>query len=247
MRRVLLLSFLFLSCAKFGAPPGGPEDKIPPEVLSVSPPSGSIQVDSGIYFEFTFSEKVQRVSLAANVFISPPLADSFHDELKGKIYRVSPNRYLKKEVTYVVTLGTGVRDLRGNTLSQAYSLSFSTGEKIDSGEIVGQIFDKTAPATQVLVKIYRIADMSAAVDWQKPDYQTSSGKDGRFKFSFLPSGRYRLLATLSQKFGLHHRDIATAKIGEKTQPAQIFLEPLDTIPLELLDARMNSDRLLVLT
>ncbi|MCI0596772.1 MAG: Ig-like domain-containing protein, partial [candidate division Zixibacteria bacterium] len=119
-----------MSCAKFGAPPGGPEDKIPPEVLSVSPPSGSIQVDSGVFFEFTFSEKVQRASLAANVFISPPLADSFHDELKGKIYRVSPNRYLKKEVTYVVTLGTGVRDLRGNTLSQAYSLSFSTGEKI---------------------------------------------------------------------------------------------------------------------
>ncbi len=247
MRGVLLLPFLFLSCAKFGAPPGGPEDKAPPEVLSVFPPSGSVQVDSGVFFAFTFSEKVQRAPLAANVFISPPLADSFHDELKGEIYRVYPNRYLKKGATYVVTLGTGVRDLRGNPLAQAYSFSFSTGEKIDSGEIAGQVFDRTAPVPQALVKIYRIGDTSAAVDWQKPDYQTSSGKDGRFKFSFLPSGRYRVLASLGQKFGLHHRDIATAKVGERALPAQIFLEPLDATALELLDARFNSDRLLVLT
>lgn len=247
MRGVFFFSLLLLSCARFGAPPGGPEDKIPPEVISVSPPSGSIRIDSGAFFEFTFSEKVQRASLSPNVFISPALTDSFRDELKGKIYRVYPNRYLRKGATYVVTLGTGVRDLRGNPLAQAHSFSFSTGEKIDSGEIAGQIFDKTAPVNQAPVKVYRIADPSAPLDWQKPDYQTSSGKDGRFKFSFLPSGRYRLQVSSGQKFGLHHRDVVTAKIGLKTLPAQIFLEPLDTIPLELLDARLNSDRLLVLT
>ncbi|MCI0597444.1 MAG: Ig-like domain-containing protein, partial [candidate division Zixibacteria bacterium] len=54
-------------------------------------------------------------------------------------------------------------------------------------------------------------------------------------------------ASLGQKFGLYHRDIVTAKVGERAFPAQIFLEPLDTAALELLDARMNSDRLLVLT
>lgn len=247
MRKVLLFSLLFLSCAKFGLPPGGPEDKTPPEILSVSPPSGSIRVDTGAFFEFTFSEKVHRGSLAANVFISPPLVDSFHDELKGKTYRVYSNRYLKKGVTYVVTLGTGVRDLRGNPLAQAQSFSFSTGEKIDSGEITGQVFDKTAPVSQALVKVYGIADTSAALDWQKPDYQTSTGKDGRFKFSFLPSGRYRLLVSSGQKFGLYHRDVLAAKVGEKTLPAQIFLEPLDTAGPGLLDARFNSDRLLVLT
>ncbi len=247
MRRVFIFSLLFLSCAKYGAPPGGPEDKIPPEILSVSPPSGSIRVDSGAFFEFLFSEKVARATLPLNVFISPALPDSFRDDLKGKIYRIYPNRYLRKGATYVVTLGTGVRDLRGNPLAQAESFSFSTGEKIDSGEITGQVFDKIAPISQVSVKAFRIADTPAALDWQKPDYQTSSGKDGRFKFSFLPSGRYRLLASLGQKFGLHHKDVVTAKIGEKALPAQIFLEPVDTIPPEFLDARLNSDRLLVLT
>jgi len=247
LRKVFLFSLLFLSCAKFGPPPGGPEDKTAPEVASVSPSSGSLRVDTGAFFEFVFSEKVQRASLAANVFISPALPDSFRDELKGKIYRVYPNRYLRKGATYVVVLGTGVRDLHGNPLAQAASFSFSTGEKIDSGEIAGQVFDKTAPTSQASVKVYRIADTSAALDWQKPDYQTSSGQDGRFKFSFLPSGRYRLLVSSGQKFGLHHKDVLTAKISEKTLPTQIFLEPLDTTALELLDARFNSDRLLVLT
>lgn len=247
MRGLLLFSLLFLSCAKFGAPPGGPEDKAPPEVVSVSPSSGSIRVDSGAYYEFIFSEKVARATLAPNVFVSPPLVDSFHDELKGKIYRVHPNRYLKKGVTYVVTLGTGVRDLRGNPLAQAYSFAFSTGETIDSGEIAGQIFDQSEPVPQAPVKIYRIADTVAAVDWQRPDYQTSSGKEGLFKFSFLPAGRYRILASLGQKSGLYHRDIQISKVGEKTLPIQISLAPLDTTALELLDARFNADRLLVLT
>jgi len=247
LRKVLLLSFLFLSCAKIGAPPGGPEDKAPPEVLFVSPSSGSLRVDSSIFFEFVFSEKVLRTTLAPNVFISPPLADSFHDELKGKTYRVYPNRYLRKGVTYVVTLGTGVKDLRGNPLAQAASFAFSTGEVIDSGEIAGAVFDQGAPASQALVKIYRITDTSAATDWQKPDYQTSTGREGLFKFSFLPAGRYRLLASAGPKFGLYHRDVSAFKIGAKAFPIQLALAPLDTTALELLDARFNTDRLLVLT
>ncbi len=247
MRKALLFSFLFLSCAKFGAPLGGPEDKTPPEVVAVSPSSGSIRVDSGAFFEFVFSEKVARASLAANVFISPALPDSFHDELKGKNYRVYPNRYLRKASTYVVTLGTAVRDLHGNPLAQAFSFAFSTGETIDSGEIAGAVFDQSAPAGQVSVKAYRIGDTAAAVDWQKPDYQTSTGKDGLFKFSFLPPGRYRLLASSGRKSGLYHRDAVTSKIDDKTFPIQISLEVLDTTALELLDARFNSDRLLVLT
>jgi hypothetical protein len=247
LRGLLLFSFLFLSCAKFGAPPGGPEDKAPPEVVSASPPSGSIQVDSGAFLEFVFSEKVARATLAANVFISPELIDSFRDELKGKIYRVYPNRYLKKGVTYVVTLGTGVRDLRGNPLAQAFSFAFSTGEVIDSGEVAGQIFDQSAPVPQAPVKIYRIADTVAAVDWQRPDYQTSTGKEGRFKFSFLPDGRYRILASSGKNFGLYHRDVSTSKIGDQSVSVQIALAPLDTTALELLDARLNADRLPALT
>jgi len=247
LRKIFLLSLFFLSCAKFGPPPGGPEDKTPPEVISVSPPSGSIQIDTGASFEFVFSEKVTHSTLAANVFISPPLVDSFHDGLKGKTYRVFPNRYLLKGATYVVSLGTGVRDLRGNPLAQAYSFSFSTGEKIDSGEIVGQVFDKTVPVSQAFIKAFRVADPTAVVDWQKPDYQTSSGRGGLFKFSFLPSGQYRLLASFGQKFGLHHQDVLATKAGEETLPAQIFMESLDTAALQLLDARFTSDRLLVLT
>ncbi|HXF49483.1 MAG TPA: Ig-like domain-containing protein [Verrucomicrobiae bacterium] len=247
MRGLLLFFLLFLSCAKFGAPPGGPEDKAPPEVVSASPPSGSIRVDSGAFLEFVFSEKVARATLAANVFISPELPDSFRDELKGKTYRVHPNRYLKKGVTYVVTLGTGIRDLRGNPLAQAQSFAFSTGETIDSGEIGGQVFDQGAPVFQASVKIYRLSDTAAAADWQKPDYQTSSGKEGLFKFSFLPAGRYRILASLGQKTGLYHRDVRTSKVGEGAFPVQISLAPLDTSALELLDARFNADRLLALT
>lgn len=247
MRRALFLPLLFLSCAKFGPPPGGPEDKTAPEIVSVFPASGSTKVDTASFFEFRFSKSVDRTSLARNVFVSPALIDSFHDELKGKIYRVFPNRYLAKGVTYVVTLGTGLRDLRGNPLAQAYSFSFSTGLTIDSGEIAGQVFEKTAPVLQAAVKAYRIADSAAEVNWKKPDYQTATGKDGRFKFSFLPSGRYRLLTQTAEKFGLYHRDVPAGKVGGKALPFQLFLETLDTAALALIDARFNRDRLLVLT
>lgn len=247
MKKAFLFLFLFINCAKFGPPPGGPEDKTPPEITSVSPPSGATGVDTSAFFEFSFTKKVERTSLAKNVFISPALVDSFHDELNGKIYRIYPNRYLKKNITYVVTLGTGFRDLRGNFLAQAYTLSFSTGQTIDSGEIAGQLFEKTSPVNRALVKAFRISDSAAALDWQKPDYQTTSGNDGRFKFSFLPSGRYRLLASAGEKFALYHREITASKVGAKEIPFQLFLEPSDTAGLSLLSAQFSRDRLLVLT
>ncbi len=247
MRKAFLFLFLFISCAKFGPPPGGPEDKTPPEITGVSPLSGTVRVDTSAFLEFTLSKKVERTSLVKNLFISPALVDSFHDELKGKIYRVYPNRYLKKGITYVVTLGTGIRDLRGNVLAQAYTLSFSTGQTIDSGEIAGQLFEKTSSVGGALVKAFRISDSAVAIDWKKPDYQTTTGNDGRFKFSFLPSGRYRLLASAGEKFALYHREITASKIGAKEIPSQLFLEPADTAGLSLLSAQFNRDRLLVLT
>lgn len=247
MRKALGLLLFLLGCAKFGPPPGGPEDKIPPEILSVRPASGSIRVDSSAFIEFVFSKKVEKTSLARNVFISPALPDSFSDELKRNTYRIFPRRYLSRGITYVVTLGTGVRDLRGNTLAQAYSFSFSTGESIDSGEIAGQLFEKTAPVRGAAVKLYRVADSLALVDGKRPAYQTTSGTHGRFKFSFLPLGRYRLLAEAQSKFALYHRDVTALKMGEKQPSFQLFLDVLDTASLKLADARMNRDRLLVLT
>lgn len=247
MKKALGLLLFLLGCAKFGPPPGGPEDKTPPEVASVLPASGSIRVDSTTFIEFVFSKKVEKMSLARNVFISPALPDSFRDELKGKTYRILPRRNLTRGVTYVVTLGTGIRDLRGNTLAQAYSFSFSTGESIDSGEIAGQLFEKTAPVLGAAVKLYRVSDSLAPLDWKRPAYQTTSGTSGRFKFSFLPPGRYRILAEAQSKFALYHRDVTALKMGGKQPPFQLFLDVLDTASLKLVDARMNRDRLLVLT
>lgn len=247
MKKAFFALLLFFGCAKFGPPPGGPEDKTPPVVVSTRPASGSTGVDSAVSFEIVFSKDLEREGLAQNVFISPSLADSFHDWFKGKTYRLFPNRYLKKGMTYVLTLGTGIRDRHGNPLAQAYSFSFSTGDRIDSGQITGQVFDQTKPVPQTSVRIFRMTDTLAVPDWQNPDYQTSSGQDGRFRFSFLPAGRYRILASAGSKFALYHRDLAAARPGEIFPPVQLFLAPLDTAAMTLSEVRFNSDRILTLT
>ena len=45
MRRLIALAALFAAaCAQPGFPPGGPEEKVPPKLLSLKPDSGAVNV-----------------------------------------------------------------------------------------------------------------------------------------------------------------------------------------------------------
>lgn len=195
-----ILSLLALiSCAEVQLPPGGEPDKRAPRVDSTLPANGSTAVPSGNTIEIYFSERVQS-STGKQIYISPrPAADP---KIKWHSDRLSitlaepfaPNQ------TTVVSLGSGVTDLRNNRLDSSMTIAFSTGPTLDSGRVAGQILSGNSPQAGMLVGLWkedRLTD-SIPLDSLYPDYLTVTDAKGYFTFKFLPDLQYRLIAFIDK-------------------------------------------------
>lgn len=187
---VVLLS----GCAGQRPPEGGPVDLIPPEIISVFPAPNTTRF-SGSEISFEFSEYVDRRSVEEAVFISPSI-ENIEFDWSGTEVTLKIREPLRNNTTYVITVGTDVMDVRNrNKMAKAFSLSFSTGEKIDNGMITGAVYDERPQG--IMIFSYRIdaidPDTLNPVHY-KPDYITQTGNDGNFTLTNLAAGTYRLFA-----------------------------------------------------
>lgn len=214
----LILLFLGLGwflqrCAVRQAPPGGREDKTPPRLLSSFPGPDSTNVRSLEYLEFEFDEIVDRSSLRNQVWILPELPGSFEIKWKGnKKFRIVFKDSLEKDQTYLVTIGAGMKDLRGNTLDEPIVLPFSTGPVIDRGEISGRVVGQQAQ--NVFIYAYPLTEnfSDSSIFRARPRYYTQSGKSGDFRIKYLKAGTYRVYA-LDDQSGDRLYTLQTDQVG----------------------------------
>ena len=127
--RFLCLSILCLccACAKVVPPQGGPVDNTPPQIVSNSPDIDQINVSLERYVEIVFSEPMDHRRTEEAIFVSP--GDPLGFRWRGRTLRI--DLVLRSERTYVVTVGTGARDLRNNALEQSFSFAFATGARLN--------------------------------------------------------------------------------------------------------------------
>ena len=187
---ISVLVALLLGCAKVGPPTGGPVDKEPPRILSHYPESDALEVARDTEVEIVFSEPMNREQTEAALFTSPvgPLQLSWH----GPRLRIFMP--LAEERTYVLTVGTGARDLRGNALTKSFTLAFATGSQLDQGLVRGRVYQDHQPVAGAHVWAYDLGTFSGEVGLDEPSYQTQSGADGGYEFVRLAPGHYRVLA-----------------------------------------------------
>lgn len=196
---LVFLSFIF-HCAKEGMPPGGPEDTVPPEVVSVSPQPGSTQVDLTSKIEITFSERMLAEITEEAIFISPLPRKPSDFGWRGKRLIITPGEALLPDRTYVISVGTDAQDLRRNRLSQSYTCAFSTGKELDYGSISGQVWAQQAVGLSLelgaSIWAYVLGPDRTEVDpeKEKPDYVTQTGDEGKYTLKNLSLGTYRLFA-----------------------------------------------------
>ena len=187
---ISVLVALLLGCAKVGPPTGGPVDKEPPRILSHYPESDALKVARDTPVEIVFSEPMNREQTEAAIFTSPagPLQLSWD----GPRLRIAMP--LAEERTYVLTVGTGARDLRGNALTKSFTLAFATGSQLDQGLVRGRVYQDHQPVAGAHVWAYDLETFSGEVGLDEPSYQTQSGADGDYEFARLAPGHYRVLA-----------------------------------------------------
>ncbi len=244
---ILFSALLVLSCAKQEAPSGGPKDKQPPTIVETYPFSGTVNFDDN-KIEVKFSEYIDKSSVRNSVFVSPNI-DRLKFDWSGKTLEVKFLDSLKKNTTYTVTFGTGIKDLNEkNEMAESFSLVFSTGNKIDKGEISGYVFNRKPEG--IMIFGYKLTDSSYVNPGkQAPDYITQTGKNGFFMLSGLGSSEYALFAVGDansnnlyddgERIGFTYSKVLLPNDSAKLSGVNFMLTVIDTIRPELDEITMT--------
>ena len=193
----LLLAFLLsASCARQGYPNGGPVDKEPPMAKSMSPSNESLHF-TGNRFSIDFDEYIQLKDADNNVIVSPPMNPKPEYKANGRRLEVTLRDTLQPNMTYLFQFKGAVVDFHEGNPLPSLEYAFSTGDAIDSMELRGTVVDALTgkPAEETLSILAYPADaQDSVVALQNPIYMTRSDKQGRFLFSHIRKGDFRIVA-----------------------------------------------------
>jgi Bacterial Ig-like domain len=216
-----MLVALLAACASQQAPPGGPEDRQPPVVLSVSPESGSTnaQIKS---MEFIFDEVVsdRPTSAAAQLdqlFLISPYDGTPRLSWHRNRIDVRPRKGFRANTAYSVTILPGLADLRGNVRKAKQTVLISTGPTFPAFGILGRVFDWTGerPAVNAWVEAVSHPDSVR--------YIAFTDSVGQFDIGPLPAGDYTV----------------TGLIDQNNNRAIDRLEKWDSIPVKVENVRRS--------
>lgn len=193
MRRLIVAALVLLGCAQPGLPPGGPEDKVPPKLVSVSPESGAVNVRAKevvMKFDEVVSERPASStaqSLDQLVLVSPRDGDP-HAGWHRSTITIGPRHDFRPNTAYTVTLLPGLADLRGNVRKEATTIVFSTGPTIPRTRVAGIVFDWAGgkPLPSAAVEAIARPDSSLV-------YVARADSTGRFDLAALRPGTYTVI------------------------------------------------------
>ncbi|MBV6478317.1 MAG: hypothetical protein HGGPFJEG_01068 [Ignavibacteria bacterium] len=185
---------MIVSCANQLPPSGGDPDTLPPKIISVYPKPNTV-LFKGNKLIFKFNEYVDRRSMQESFLIYPDPGGSFEFSWSGKETEITFEKGFKKNVTYLVTLGKDLKDVReGNMLGTPYRFAFSTGPKIDKGIIEGRVVSDNFDRVKIFG--YKVNGRDLNPEKDIPEYITGTNDSGFYSLVNLSEGKYRLFAVL---------------------------------------------------
>ena len=254
---LIFSTLIFLSCAETARPPGGPEDKKPPYLLGSEPQNGDVNISSGKVIKLYFSEDIIKPTSNENtVFISPRPEKEPKVKWKSDRVEIELDRKFAGNTTYIVTVSSKVTDRRKNKMDSVLSIAFSTGSIIDTGHISGYIYEKSNPASDLIVGLFdkKIFDTATFIDSIYPKYVVTTNKEGYFNHQYLPSGEYRMIAfrdknkndrfsPFAENFAVTDRNMI---VGGEDALDNLSLEitSQDTVQTEIISSSFNANGLL---
>jgi Big-like domain-containing protein len=227
----LAVSLALLGCASAAPPPGGPVDKAPPKILSITPDSNATNVrDKKVVFTFDdiISDRLSRGALDQYFLISPRDGAprlAWH----RRIIEIRPRNGFKPNVAYQITKLPGLADIRGNVDTTRLSFIFSTGGTIPAYSILGRVFDWATerPAAGAIVEAISRPDSTV--------YITAADTGGSYNVGPFPPGTYTVRAYLdvNHNFALDRNekwDSTATRITTSRPYVELDVIEHDTLP-----------------
>lgn len=184
---IFVVGLVTAACAISEPPPGGPEDKTAPVVMSVYPEEGTAGVSPDAEIGFEFSEGMKRSRFERFFEFSPTVVIK-KVKWKGNTAVVIVDGGLHPDTTYIVKLKTGYADSHGVRGELPYEFAFATSAEIDTGSVSGRVLFRREPSEKAVVKLFVLPqDSTFTPEASRPDRQASSGPDGTFTIKYLPA------------------------------------------------------------
>lgn len=216
-----VLSFTgLLGCASIGSPGGGLYDETPPVLVRSEPAEAATNVNRQ-KVTMRFNENIKLDNANEKMTISPPQVKAPTISSNAKTLTIELRDTLQANTTYTIDLGDAVQDNNEGNPLENLSLTFSTGDHIDTMKVMGTLLNAKdlEPITGAFVGIYAVNDdgifpargvkgdsLQLAIDSIVALYPDSifslrplerAGKTdsyGRFTISGVGPGKYRMYA-----------------------------------------------------
>ena len=209
-----------LGCASTGTPGGGLYDEEPPVMVKSEPLEGATSIRKQKVV-MRFNENIKLDNANEKMTISPPQEKTPIISSNAKTLTIELQDTLKANTTYTIDLGNAVQDNNEGNPMENLTLTFSTGDHIDTMKVLGTLLnaEDLEPVTGAFVGIYSVnedgtfrpegADGDSthlahdSIIALYPDSIFSlrplerAGKTdshGRFTISGIAPGRYRMFA-----------------------------------------------------
>ncbi len=234
MRRGGFLAFALclvalLACAKRAFPPGGPEDKTPPFVVSISPASGEVNVPLDSEIAVEFSERMKKRTVETGIVVSPYL-EWKRRYWRGKSYVMVPMDSLSPNTTYLVSVWGKAKDAHGVAMGDAFVGGFSTGPSLGRGKIEGEVRWRNIKVGAAVVELYMAETDFENYPDVEPLYVGFTSSSGHYEFAFLDTlGAYKAVAFVDEDGNLAYDE------PEKIGCYPDVLESKDKVNLESID------------
>ncbi len=217
-------------CAQPLKPTGGPKDVSPPRLLRTSPPMRARNVQPKKVV-LTFNEFIDsKAQLYREIVVSPRLARQPDMWVINKHIDIVFKEPLRPNTTYSIVLKRGIKDENEkNPIPQNIIYAFSTGSRLDSATVSGQIL---SPLSGLGDKGFTVAlyhpDSVAQKGFAKlnPTYSIDADSTGSFLIPYVPYGKFVL-------FGFNDRnrngvyDGGGEKVARDYDPTPIRLDTLN--------------------
>jgi hypothetical protein len=217
IRRPAVAALLLLAgCAQMQAPPGGPEDRQGPRLVTTRPDTMARMSSFPGPVVILFDEGLSEEGVEDAVEVSPRTS-SMVVEKRGEEIRVDLRRGWERNRVYQVTVEPLIQDRFNNKIEGPVRVVFSTGPEIPNTRLTGSVVERTTgnAAQRIRVEAELAADSLV--------YTARTDSVGTFVFERIPVGRYRIRAYNDPNKNremepYEARDTAVATVGGGPSP-----------------------------
>lgn len=232
-QNTIILSILLVivsACANVTSPTGGPKDITPPQIVVMKPANAQTKFDAK-EITIEFDEFIQLKELKKQFIISPPTEEDPKVTVKGKRLEIILPDSLEAETTYNLFFGNAIQDYNeGNPLAN-FRYVFSTGSKIDSMAIKGQVlssFNKL-PQENTIVMLYDSFTDSTPMK-ELPSYVANIDEDGAFEMAYIAKDTFTLFALVDENENYLYDEGEAIAFSDSSVTFELeTLERIDTI------------------